>query len=191
MTTFVETGAPATLPELRGTLERIVAEGSERLAKLPASVYFAPQGDRWSPAEHVRHLRKSSAPLVQAFGLPRIVLRLLFGRARRPSRGFIELRDVYRTALRAGGQAGRFAPSPEAPTADPARRQAEILHAWQLTNAALLRKVGGWREHSLDMVQLPHPLLGKLTAREMLQFTTYHTAHHLNLVLSRLGAPVA
>jgi hypothetical protein len=61
------------------------------------------------------------------------------------------------------------------------------MQAWQLTNAELLRRVRRWSETSLDAVLLPHPLLGKLTAREMLQFTVYHTAHHLNLVLSRLA----
>lgn len=191
MTSPVETGAPESLTEFRGTLERIVTEASEWLGRLPAADFFAPQGDRWSPSEHVRHLRKSSAPLVYAFGLPRIVLRLRFGRARRPSRGFMELREVYRAALGAGGQAGRFAPSPEPPPADPSRRQCEILQVWQLTNAELLRRLDRWSETSLDAVQLPHPLLGKLTAREMLAFTTYHTAHHLNLVLSRMGMPVA
>ena len=188
MTSLVEPGAPETLGELRDSLGRIVADSAVWLARLPADVFFAPQGDRWSPAEHVRHLRKSSAPLVQAYGLPRVVLRVLFGRARRPSRGFVELREVYRSALAAGGQAGRFAPSREPSPADPPRRQAEILGAWQLTNAALLHRIEVWRDTSLDTVQLPHPLLGKLTAREMLQFTAYHTTHHLNLVLARLHA---
>lgn len=191
MTSLVETGAPESLPELRSTFERIVTEACEWLGRLHSADFFAPQRDRWSPAQHVRHLRKSTAPLVYAYGLPRIVLRLRFGRARRPSRGFVELREVYRAALGAGGQAGRFAPSPEPPPADPARRQSEIIQVWQLTNAELLRRLGRWSETSLDAVQLPHPLLGKLTAREMLAFTTYHTAHHLNLVLSRLGTPVA
>ena len=186
MTSLVETGAPESLAELSSTLRRIVTDASRWLTALPPDDFFSPQGDRWSPAEHVRHLRKSSAPLVQAYALPRILLRLRFGRARRPSRGFVELREVYRTALGAGGQAGRYAPSPEPPPSDPARRQAEIISAWQLTNSALLQRIDSWREASLDTVQLPHPLLGKLTAREMLQFTTYHTAHHLNLVLTRL-----
>jgi hypothetical protein len=33
--------------------------------------------------------------------------------------------------------------------------------------------------------RLPHPLLGKLTVREMLFFTVYHNAHHLDQVASR------
>jgi hypothetical protein len=187
MTVLVDPGAPESRSELLATLERVVSDAREWLLTMRSVEFFAPQGDRWSPAEHVRHLRKSSAPLVYAYGLPRILLRLRFGRARRPSRGFVELRDAYRAALGAGGQAGRFTPSPERAPADPSLRQREIMQAWQLTNAELLRRVRRWSETSLDAVLLPHPLLGKLTAREMLQFTVYHTAHHLNLVLSRLA----
>ena len=33
-------------------------------------------------------------------------------------------------------------------------------------------------EEDLDYYVLPHPLLGKLTLREMLYFTIYHVKHH-------------
>jgi hypothetical protein len=29
---------------------------------------------------------------------------------------------------------------------------------------------------------LPHPLLGKITIREMLYFTAYHVQHHENII---------
>jgi len=33
-------------------------------------------------------------------------------------------------------------------------------------------------ESELDQMILPHPLLGKLTLREMACFAAYHVAHH-------------
>jgi hypothetical protein len=36
-----------------------------------------------------------------------------------------------------------------------------------------------WSEDDLDNHRLPHPLLGKLTVREMLFFTLYHIQHHM------------
>jgi hypothetical protein len=33
-------------------------------------------------------------------------------------------------------------------------------------------------EDDLDSIRLPHPLLGKLTVREMLYFAVYHVGHH-------------
>jgi len=35
-----------------------------------------------------------------------------------------------------------------------------------------------WNEDELDQYQLPHPILGKLTIREMLYFTIYHNLRH-------------
>lgn len=43
-------------------------------------------------------------------------------------------------------------------------------------------RVDSWTEQDLDTVLLPHPLLGKLTVREMLYFTIYHAQHHQMLV---------
>ena len=40
----------------------------------------------------------------------------------------------------------------------------------------------------LDRYRLPHPLLGKLTVREMLFFTVYHNYHHVRSVADRLAA---
>ena len=37
-------------------------------------------------------------------------------------------------------------------------------------------------EEQLDSVQMPHPLLGLLTAREWLQFVASHTNHHFRIV---------
>jgi hypothetical protein len=46
----------------------------------------------------------------------------------------------------------------------------------------MLKKIGQWSEKNLDAYLLPHPLLGKITVREMLFFTTFHTDHHLNIM---------
>ena len=35
-----------------------------------------------------------------------------------------------------------------------------------------------WSESDLDTLALPHPLMGLLSARELLHFTAYHTEHH-------------
>jgi len=43
---------------------------------------------------------------------------------------------------------------------------------------ALARRIDRFSETQLDQLILPHPLLGKLTLREMLYFTIYHVQHH-------------
>jgi hypothetical protein len=180
-----ETGEPRTGPELSESLTALAAHGAGFLAHLSDALFFAPQGSAWSPAQHIRHLRKSSTPLVTALKLPRLLLRVRFGSHTGPSRGFSEIRELYRRALSAGANAGRFAPAPEGPVADPADRRREIMNAWTAVTVQLTAVVAGWSESALDRHQLPHPILGLLTVREMLGFTVYHTAHHLRRIEER------
>ena len=46
----------------------------------------------------------------------------------------------------------------------------------------LVHKLDKFTEDDLDKYVLPHPLLGKLTLREMLCFTIYHVRHHEEIV---------
>jgi hypothetical protein len=182
-----DVGEPQTGIECRAAMGRLVAEAGDYLGGLPRDVFFAPQGDHWSPAEHVRHLRKSTAPLARALRLPPWLLRLWFGRGRGTSRTFHALHETYRTALANGGQAGRFAPTPEPAPPDLEGRRSEILSAWRAAVEELGSAGARWPEPALDRTLLPHPLLGKLTVREMLEFTVFHTTHHLERVASRVN----
>ncbi|MFN8582997.1 MAG: DinB family protein [Gemmatimonadaceae bacterium] len=182
----LDPGEPYAIADLARTLGRLTREGAALMEGLPLEVFFAPQRDRWSPAEHVRHLVKSSRPLILAYRLPRFVSKVLFGSATTPSRTFVALRDDYRSLLAAGGKAGRFAPSAEGTPRDPAARRREILAAWHDVNDRVSTAWTRWRGIQLDQAVFPHPLLGKLTAREMAMFTVYHTSHHLTLVRDRL-----
>ena len=180
-----ETGEPRTLSELSQTLTRLVTEGTAFLVSLPDTSFFAPQGQAWSPAEHVRHLQKSSAPLVLALKLPQFLLRLRFGGHEGPSRSFATMREVYLANLATGAGAGRFTPETERPPANPADRRREIMNSWTAVTVDLTGALTAWSEPALDRHQLPHPILGKLAVREMLCFTVYHTAHHLRRVRER------
>jgi hypothetical protein len=180
-----ETGEPETVKQLSEALTTLVAQGSMLLAPMPDARFFAPQGTAWSPAEHVRHLRKSSAPLVTALKIPQFLLRMRFGSHPGPSRSFAQIRDMYRGDLAAGAKAGRFTPEPEAEPANASDRRREIMNAWTAVTVELTGVVAGWSEPALDRHQLPHPILGRLTVREMLAFTVYHTAHHLRRIEER------
>ena len=181
------TGDPFSAPELADALARIEREGQVYLIAMSDAQFFAPQGAAWSPALHVRHLRKSVAPLAAALRIPRLMLRLRFGRPRAPSRSFAGVREAYRGMLAAGGTAGRFTPSAEPMPQDAGDRRAEITAAWSVANAAVVNAMGRWSDAALDGTCLPHPLMGLLTIREMLAFTVYHTAHHLSRIAERAG----
>ena len=93
------------------------------------------------------------------------------------------MRTRYLGLLEAGGKAGRFAPSAET-TSD----RSTILARLAQANDELQKAITRWSEADLDRYQLPHPLLGKLTVREMLFFTVYHQHHHMDVTSRRRAA---
>ncbi|MFM7859446.1 MAG: DinB family protein [Flammeovirgaceae bacterium] len=127
---------------------------------------------KWNAAELLDHIVKSVKPVHFAFALPLFLLQLMFGRTNRPSRSYEELVAKYQLKLQAGGKAPkRFCPGANIAIT----KQAHIL---QKIIAQLCARIDTLTENQLDLYILPHPLLGKITLREMLYFTIYHVEHH-------------
>jgi hypothetical protein len=97
------------------------------------------------------------------------------------------VRQTYLGKLAEGADAGGYTPGPGPPAANPTDRRREIMNAWAAVTVDLTNAIGGWNEPDADRYQLPHPILGHLSVREMLSFTVYHTAHHLRRVQERAG----
>lgn len=155
---------------------------------LDAVTFFAPIGSAWSPADNVRHLTKSMRAVTQGMRLPRLVLLLAFGRATAPSRSYTAVRDIYRARLALGATAGRFTPRPQAQPVDPDVARVRTMASHAAAVEGLCEAIAAWPEGALDSRRLPHPLLGRLTVREMLYFTLYHNRHHLDNVQRRFAS---
>jgi len=177
---------PATGTQIVATLESVQDEGVAYWNGFETAELFAKIDGHWSPAENVRHLIKSIRPVTKALGLPRLVLRLMFGAPRRESARWSDVQARYLGLLEAGGKAGRFTPA-EREEQDLEAGRARIMGQFVQVNRELRAAIGKWADRSLDRYQLPHPLLGKLTMREMLIFTAYHQMHHLDGVKRRRG----
>lgn len=185
---MLDVADPYSRDELVPCFTRVHDGVAALFAEIPAEVFTAhPSPGAWSPAEHLGHLVLSVRPVAGALSVARPLLWLRFGMAVRRSRRYVEMRETYRAALAAGGKAtGPYVPPP--PVADPEMLRRESLERWRRAGAALVERLRGWSEWSLDRTRLPHPLLGKLTVREMLLFTLYHDLHHAEAV-RRLAGP--
>lgn len=140
-------------------------------SSLSDSEFTADRDGKWTLAQNLDHLTRSTVAVAKALRLPKLLLRLLFGRGHQ-SRSPDEILAIYRQALDAGGEAkGQYAPQ-----ADLSR--SEALNKWEYCGTLLLNNLNNWSEADLDRLRLPHPLIGKLTVREMLFFTLLHTQHH-------------
>lgn len=139
---------------------------------------------KWSAGQQLDHIIKSVSPVSTAFAIPALLLKTIFGKANRPSRTYTELVERYQQKLGQGGKApGRFVP----PVVSFEQRD-KLTKQLNKSVHALCKRYHGFSEHDLDHFILPHPLLGKLTLREMLYFTIYHVGHHQKNIQEALKA---
>ena len=169
-----------TRDEILTFLDQVHRDGVAFWSAFSDDEFFAKIGDAWSPSDNVRHLAKSIRPVTKALRMPKIVVRLMFGGPRRASMTYDALVAHYRAHLAAGGEAGRFAPSQRVST-----DRVAIMGHFEQANRELRAAILRWPDCALDRHQLPHPLMGKITLREMLFFTLYHQLHHVENVKRR------
>lgn len=139
----------------------------------PEAFIFHQEG-KWSAAQQLDHLNRSVRPVVLGLSLPSFLLRLVFGRAKHASRDYDTLVKTYQNALAKGGKSPK-AYEPKVPGEGFQSFGTERL--MQMI-AGLDRLLESLSEADLDTLQAPHPLLGKLTLRELMYFTIYHAQHH-------------
>lgn len=156
-----------SLDRLRAALEALDAE----------RVFERPTPESWSPAEHTLHLVTSVNAVAKGLTYPKWLIRLRFGKS--PGSGsYADLVATYQGRLAAGGRAtGRWVPPSDVPE-DREAGKSHLLERWQRAGKRLMDGLEGWTEKDLDRLCFPHPLIGKLTVREMLFFTRYHNLHH-------------
>ncbi len=188
MTTFNE---PYNRQSLIRTLQETHSEVKRTFTALTLDSFYKERGEVWTAEETLRHLISSEQPLITAMKIPKLILRLKFGKAKKPSRTYRNIREAYQEKLAAGGKApGRFVPEKipvPATQREAEKRKGKLISQWSSTGKALTSQVKRWHEISLEEYRLPHPLLGKLTMREMLMFTIYHSLHHTLRIQQRFG----
>jgi uncharacterized damage-inducible protein DinB len=168
-----------TKTELISTLQDSNRRVTEWFSKIPAKTFFTRQGDVWSASDNLDHLIRAHKPITKALRLPKITLQAMFGKPEKSSMAYQELCQNYRDEIAKGAQAsGRFLPRQENPHDKAEEKKKELLGHWSKASAELVFVAEKWDEGKLDQYQLPHPILGKLTIREMLYFTIYHNLRH-------------
>lgn len=139
-----------------------------------------PEG-QWSVGQHLKHVILSVKPLNQGLLVPFFLLKLRFGKAERASRSYDEILSLYQTALKNGGKAtGDFVPKKIT-----FEEKTKLLDQLSSLLNSFTKKLNKLSERQLDDLLLPHPLIGKITLREMLYFSIYHVEHHTEIIQER------
>ena len=161
-------------PTIADALRQRYAGFFALMESLDSEKFVQSRNGKWSPGQQLDHIFRAVQPVRYAFLLPGFMLRLFFGKVNRPGRSYEELVNRYKEKLARGGRAtGRFVPS-----AVPFAKRTSLIAKTKSEVESLIRNMNRYSESDLDNYLLPHPLLGKLTLREMLYFTIYHVEHH-------------
>jgi hypothetical protein len=150
---------------------------------IPNDLFFLSPGEKWSIAQNMVHLIISLRTTLAAYALPKFLVRLIGGKPNRMSRSYEELVEKYKAKLAAGGKArGRYVPK----KIHPSHTRDQVLHKWLKVTEEYLEVIKKkWTTEQFDQYIVKHPLLGKITLRELCYFTIYHTRHHLEIIKSR------
>jgi hypothetical protein len=170
--------------EIIGALNEKINAVNHFISSLSKEEFEATPEGKWSAGQNLDHLIRSIKPLQIAFMLPKLFLRLLFGRSNRPSKSYDQLVEKYKSKLAQGGKAS----GPFIPPGVLFEKKLSLLKTYEHQKQNFIKKIKKQKETNLDKYILPHPLLGKLTLREMLFFTIYHNQHHLESLEQRQPA---
>jgi hypothetical protein len=146
------------------------------LEKHPNENWTKGPADKWNTGQHIVHLIRSESALNKALGMPKFLLNYKFGTNNRDNRSYAEVVKKYQNKLAANP--GLVADISKNMPAITAANKATLMAKLEAKNAKLLKKFQKWSDKDLDTYLLPHPLLGRMTIREIMMWNAYHTEHH-------------
>ena len=142
--------------------------------------------DKWTAAGHVFHLVKSTKSVSKGMGMNKLALRTMFGKNNRTEKTYEQLYEKYITGLTNLQQTNPVAAAKISASiaAAPGRtfEKEVLLKRFDDELEAMKKVILKWSETDLTKYIMPHPAIGKLTLREFIYFTIFHTKHHLDIL---------
>lgn len=141
-----------------------------------------PTPGKWSAAEQVQHLSLSLKMTSLALKMPKIILGLAFGKNKDgQSLSYQELEQRYKDKLAKGAKAS----GPYVPKNLPSR--VDILEEWKKQSSRYLKALEyRWDDTKLSTYRVMHPILGKMPVKSLVDFTDFHTLHHVESMAAAL-----
>lgn len=165
------------------SLNDAVNQFNELIFSLNQNEFETNFNNKWSAGQDLVHLIKLLRILNIAYTIPNPILHILYGASKTESRSFDELRTLYKAALAGGAKSpALYLPKPVFFNA-----KEDLIKKHEILNQSFVSKFNKITESDLDKYQLPHPILGEVTLRELAAFTSFHTVHHFELLKTKLG----
>jgi hypothetical protein len=135
----------------------------------------SPDG-KWTVGQQILHLVNSLQALNTALSYPRFFLKYKFGLCNREPRNYRTIVEKYQQKLLENKDKTRaFNQNLKKPLQKDRER---LITKLQIQNKKLQYKIKKISDVNLDTLVIPHPLMGKMTIREIIMWTAHHTEHH-------------
>lgn len=138
--------------------------------------------NKWSAGQDLVHLIKLLRIINMVYKIPKPILRILYGINKKEQRSVEELKTLYKNALKGGAKSPNlYIPKPVL-----FKDKNDLIHKHKILNEAFVKKLNKHSEIQLDYYRVPHPIIGKISLRELAIFTSFHTVHHFELLKIKL-----
>jgi DinB superfamily len=145
--------------------------------------HFFHRENKWSNAENLEHLRLSFSKSWKGLFIPKFISRMMFGKPGHPSLPYEVLQEAYLQKLKEGAKATKeYIPVLKT---DKSSKEGLMQEFESTVNRYLNEVRYYWEDENMDKYQFPHPILGLITARELLYFNIFHCWHHFNTMRQR------
>lgn len=138
-----------------------------------------PEG-KWTASQHILHLVNNLQLLNNALSYPRFFLKYKFGLSNRPSRDYDAVVKRYQEKIEENkDKTIDFNKDLKSPLL---KDRPRLLTKLQIQHKKLQYKTRKISDINLDTLVIPHPLMGKMTVRELIMWAAYHTEHHTTIL---------
>lgn len=144
---------------------------SDYVLSLPEEAFMYSHDGKWTAGQQLKHVYLTLVPFPKILASKDFIIQK-FGTIDRPTWD-------YDTVLKNYFQSSRQALPvfvPEEVTTD---QKTEIAAGLEEITTTIQNLLQTYTDEELDTLVIPHPLLGKMTIREMFFLMTYHPTHHL------------
>lgn len=168
--------------EIKEQLELKYQAFVQRVETMTEEEYQYHPSGKWNAAQHLHHLVLCVQPLVYVYMQPIKTIEEKFGRVERLNKTYEELTEIYLGKLAAGGKAPEqfVPPTEEIPSKEVLTQQLMALIG--KLNEAIVQM----ETKAFESLQIPHPLLGLITLKEMAYNAIYHVEHHQKALINGL-----
>lgn len=129
---------------------------------------------KWSAGQQLEHIVLCIEPLVKVCQLPKFLIVERFGKINRVNQSYPQLVTEYLKRLNDDGKAS----SQYLPKEINSDQKKFFIEKLKILVDKLISKLLEFEENELESFIIPHPILGKITMKEMFYNAIYHVKHH-------------